>query len=99
MQLKQPGDKWLHLKQVETRAKARQPVVLSSRKEGFLRFMSNFTARIAKHPGFPEDRERKLKNSSYSVMKCAFHPLRFKTVIQYCIYAVSGMEGHCDASK
>lgn len=98
-QLKQAGDKWQCLQQGETRAKARQPVVLPSRKEGFLRFMSNSTARIAKYSGFPEARERKLKNSSCSVMKCAFHPLRFKTVIQYCIYAVSGMEGHCDASK
>ena len=95
-QLKQAGDEWLCLKQVETRA---QPVVLPSMKEGLLRFMSNPTARIAKHSSSPEARERKLKNSSCSVMKCAFHPLRFKIVIQYCIYAVSGMEGHCDASK
>lgn len=98
-QLKQAGDERLCLKRVETRVKARQPIVPPSMKEGFLRFMSNPTARIAKHSRFPEARERKLKNSSCSVMKCAFHPLRFKKVIQYCIYAVSGKEGHCSASK
>jgi len=79
--------------------KGRQPVVPPSMKEGFLRFMSNPTARIAKHSSFPEARERKLRNSSCSVMKCTFHPLRFKIMIQYCIYAVSGVEGYCSASK
>lgn len=64
-----------------------------------LRFISNPTARIAKLSIFPKARERKLKNSSSSVMKCTFHPLRFKIVNQCCIYAVSGMEGHCGASK
>lgn len=98
-QLKQTGDEWLCLKQVETRTKARQPVVPPSKKEGFLRFISNPTARIAKHSSFPEAREGKLKNSNCSVMKCFFHLLRFKIVIQYCIYAVSGMEGQGSASK
>lgn len=96
-QLKQAGGECL--KQVGTRAKARQPIAPPSMKEGFSRFMSNPTARIAKHSRFPEARERKLKNSSRSVMKRAFHPLRFKIVIQYCIYAVSGMEAYCGASK
>lgn len=98
-ELRQAKDEWLCLKQVETRTKARQAAVHPSMKEGFLRFMSIPTAKIAKHLSFPETRERKLKNSSCSVMKRTFHPLRFKIVIQYCLYAASGMEGHCGASK
>lgn len=88
-QLKLAGDEWLCLKQVETRAKAGQPIAALSMKEGFLRFICNPTARIAKYSSFPEARE----------MKCTFHPLRFKIVIQHCVYAVSGMEGHCSASE
>lgn len=97
--LKQAGDEWLCLRQVQTRVRAKKPIVPPSMKEGFLRFISNPTARIPKLSIFPEAREKKLKNPSPSVMKCTFHPLRFKIVNQCCIYAVSGMEGHCGASK